>query len=461
MKYDILIKNGELVTDTEVRKGDIAILGDKIAKIFYDGDADRQEAAAEKEIDAFGKLVFPGAIDTHAHLNEPGYEWREDYEHATRAAAIGGYTTIIDMPLQNEPALTTAELFERKKQMVEKNAYVDFAFWGGLVPDNFDELEKMWDLGCVAFKSFIGPVSPDYSSLNYGQAYEAMKIIHGFNGKVGFHCEDYSMIKWLEKCMIRDGCLDWKGFLDSRPVAAEMVATTAIIEIARETGCRVHICHVSSPNVSKKIREAQEQGIDVTAETCAHYLSLTDEDVIKNGALFKCAPPLRSAEEVNRLWKYVENGTFSGIASDHSPCTYAEKYEEILGKKIENVFDVWGGISGIQSCFQVAFYEGCIKRNVAPWVLAKAMAYQPAKSFGIYGKKGALQEGFDADLLLVDPDQEWEITNDSLEYVNKISAFSGRKGKGLPVLTMVRGKIIVENGKILGEKGFGELVRRL
>ena len=140
MKYDILIKNGELVTDTEVRKGDIAILGDKIAKIFYDGDADRQEAAAEKEIDAFGKLVFPGAIDTHAHLNEPGYEWREDYEHATRAAAIGGYTTIIDMPLQNEPALTTAELFERKKQMVEKNAYVDFAFWGGLVPDNFDEL---------------------------------------------------------------------------------------------------------------------------------------------------------------------------------------------------------------------------------------------------------------------------------------------------------------------------------
>ena len=161
------------------------------------------------------------------------------------------------------------------------------------------------------------------------------------------------------------------------------------------------------------------------------------------------------------MWKYVENGTFSGIASDHSPCTYAEKYEEILGKRIENVFDVWGGISGIQSCFQVAFYEGCIKRNVAPWVLAKAMSYQPAKSFGIYGKKGALQEGFDADLLLVDPDQEWEITNDSLEYVNKISAFSGRKGKGLPVLTMVRGKIIVENGKILGEKGFGELVRRL
>ena len=157
----------------------------------------------------------------------------------------------------------------------------------------------------------------------------------------------------------------------------------------------------------------------------------------------------------------MEDGTFSGIASDHSPCSYDEKYNEILGKKIENVFDVWGGISGIQSGFQTAFYEGCVKRNLSPSVLADAMSVRPAKAFGIYGKKGDIRIGFDADLLIVDPEKEWEITADSLLYVNKISAFVGMKGKGLPVCTILRGKVAAEDGKVTGEKGAGMLVRRL
>ena len=338
---------------------------------------------------------------------------------------------------------------------------MDYCFWGGLVPGNFDELKGLNEKGCVAFKSFIGPVSPDYQTLTYGQAYEAMERIKKFDGRAGFHCEDFSMIRWQEERMKREGRLDWKGFLESRPVAAEMLAVVDIIELARATGCKVHICHVSSPDVAQKIKEAQKAGYDVTAETCAHYLSMTEEDVLKKGALFKCAPPLRSREEVDRLWSYVEDGTFSGIASDHSPCTYEEKFTEILGKRIENAFDVWGGISGIQSCFQTAFYEGCIKRGLSPSVLAKAMAELPAKAFGIYGKKGGIQVGFDADLVIVDPDREWEITEESLEYVNKISAFVGKTGRGLPVLTMVRGQIAAENGRVVGAPGQGELVVRL
>ena len=183
--------------------------------------------------------------------------------------------------------------------------------------------------------------------------------------------------------------------------------------------------------------------------------------MIKNGPLFKGAPPLRSQEEVDRLWAYVEDGTFSGIASDPSPWSYDEKYNEILGKKITNVFEVWGGISGIQNSFQIAFYEGCVKRNVCPTAIARATAKNPAKAFGIYGKKGDIQPGFDADLLIVDPEKEWEITEDSLLYVNKISAFVGMKGKGLPVCTIIRGHIVAEDGKITAEKGGGELVRRL
>lgn len=455
--YDLLVKNGKIVTADCVFSGNIAVKEGKIAAVLLAGE----EPEAKKVIDAKENYVFPGAIDTHAHLNDPGYEWREDYEHGTAAAAVGGYTTIIDMPLQNEPAMTNATIFDKKFEKVSPNAYVDYCFWGGLIPDNFQDLKGMDEKGCVAFKSFIGPVSPDYSSLNYGQVYEAMQIIHEFDGRAGFHCEDFAAIKWQEQRMKKEGRLDWKGFLESRPVVAEMVATVDVIELAKATGCKAHICHVSSPDVAQKIKEAQQEGYDITAETCSHYLSMTDEDVIKNGPLFKCAPPLRSQKEVDRLWTYVEDGTFSGIASDHSPCSYDEKFKEILGNKIETPFDVWGGISGIQSGFQVSFHEGCVKRGISPSVLANAMAKKPAEAFGIYGKKGDIRTGFDADFIIVDADKEWEITEDSLLYVNKISAFVGMKGKGLPVCTIVRGEVVAEDGKVVGEKGFGNLVKKL
>lgn len=454
--YDVLIKNGRIVTADYVMPGNIAVKEGKIAAVL---EPDILPEAG-KVIDACGNLVFPGAIDTHAHLNDPGYEWREDYEHGTAAAAVGGYTTVIDMPLQNEPAMTNGAALDKKLAKVEPNAYTDFCFWGGLVPDNFEDLEDLNDKGCVSFKSFIGPVSPDYSSLNYGQAYEAMERIKKFDGRVGFHCEDYSLIKWQEQRMKKQGRLDWRGFLDSRPEIAETVATMAIIEMAEATGCKAHICHVSSPYVAEKIKEAQAKGYDITAETCAHYLSLTEQDVIDKGPLFKCAPPLRTKEDVDKMWKYVEEGVFSGIASDHSPCSYDEKYNEVLGNKIQNVFDVWGGISGIQSCFQIAFYQGCVKRGICPSVLANSMAVLPAKAFGIYGTKGDIKPGFDADLVIVDPEKEWEITSDSLYYVNKISAFVGQKGKGLPVLTMIRGNVTAREGKLEAAKAQGRYVRK-
>ena len=184
--YDVLVKNGRIVTADSVSEGNIAIRDGKIAAVLNAGE----EPEAAKVIDAKGNYVFPGAIDTHAHLNDPGYEWREDYEHGTAAAALGGYTTVIDMPLQNEPAMVNAEAFDFKTEKVDPNAYCDYCFWGGLIPDNFKDLKDLDEKGCVAFKSFIGPVSPDYSSLNYGQAYEAMEIIKEFDGRAGFHCED-------------------------------------------------------------------------------------------------------------------------------------------------------------------------------------------------------------------------------------------------------------------------------
>lgn len=453
--YDLLIKNGKIVTSESVYDGNIAIKDGKIAGCLRTEDV----SEAVRVIDADGKYVFPGAIDTHAHLNDPGYTWREDFEHGTGAAALGGFTTVIDMPMQNEPALTNADLFEIKEKKVSKKSYTDYCFWGGLIPSNFDELDGLWKAGVVAFKSFIGPVSSDYSSLNYGQAYEAMNIVKKLDGRIGFHCEDFSMIKWLESRMKSQGKNTWQGFLESRPVAAEMVATTAIIELAKITGCKVHICHVSSPDVAQKIKEAQQQGYDITAETCGHYLSMTDKELLQKGALYKCAPPLRSQDEVDRLWEFILDGTLSGIASDHSPCTYEEKFVEISGKKIETPFDAWGGISGIQNVFQTVFYEGVVKRGYHPSVLAKVMSENAAKAFGIYGKKGAIKPGFDGDLIIVDPQKEWEITVDSLYYVNQLSAFVGKKGYGKPVTTIIRGELVVENDVLVAKPGFGKLIK--
>ena len=226
--YDLLIRNAVLVTPDGECEKDLAIQNGKIAAFLERGTGE-----AECEIDASGRYAFPGIVDPHAHLNEPGWTWREDYEHGTKAAAVGGVTTVIDMPLNNAPSTTTAQRVKDKIELVEPSACVDFALWGGLVPENFDELEKMDKEGCVAFKAFLSPSSPDFEHLGYGETYEAMQIIKRFGGRIGFHCEDYSTILHLEEMMRRAGRFDSRAFLDSRPVVAEMIATEAVIALSK------------------------------------------------------------------------------------------------------------------------------------------------------------------------------------------------------------------------------------
>ncbi|MDY0236007.1 MAG: allantoinase AllB [Gudongella sp.] len=449
--FDLIVKNGKIVNSERVYEGDICIKHGKIAAIV----ATNECLDAYKIVDANGKFVFPGAIDTHAHLNDPGYNWREDYEHGTAAAAVGGITTIIDMPLQNEPALTDGKIFDEKIKIVSPNAYVDYCFWGGLVDYNMDSLSELDKKGCIAFKSFIGPVSPDYVSLTMGQAREALEILKKFGARAGFHCEDYSIIKWEEKRAQEKANPNWNDFLNSRPLIAELMATKNIIDLAREIDAKVHICHVSHPMVAEEIKKAKLEGLDITSETCSHYLTFNREDVVNNGSLFKCAPPLREAEAVEEMWKYVEDGTLDSVSSDHSPCSLEEKDEKAHG-----VFGAWGGMSGIQNIMQVVYSEGVEKRGYKPTLVAKSLSEGPAKAFGLYGRKGAIELGFDADLVILDPEMDWEITPESLKYVNQISGFVGLKGKGLPVCTILRGEVVAEAGEVVGAKGFGEFVSK-
>lgn len=449
--FDLIVKNGKVVTSERVYEATVCVKEGKIEAIVAPG----VPVEGSKVVDAGGKYIFPGAIDTHAHLNDPGYTWREDYEHGTAAAAVGGITTIIDMPLQNEPALTNGKIFDDKYNAVSPNAYVDYCFWGGLVDYNLESLTELDSKGCVAFKSFIGPVSPDYVSLTMGQVREALEILKTCDARAGFHCEDYSIIKWEEGRAKRKETQDWEDFLNSRPLIAELMATKNIIDLAKETGTKVHICHVSHPDVAEEIRKAKLEGLDITGETCSHYLTFSRDDVIKNGSLFKCAPPLREASAIEKMWEYVEDGTLSCVSSDHSPCALEEKSEEEHG-----VFGAWGGISGIQNVMQVTYSEGVAKRGYSPTILARTLSEGPAKAFGLYGRKGAIELGFDADMVILDPEMEWEITPESLKYVNQISAFVGLKGKGLPVCTILRGTVVAENNQVVGEKGFGNLVKR-
>lgn len=451
--FDLLIKNGKVVFSDSIQDLDIAVKDGKIASLGAYGTL----GEAKESVDVSGKYVFPGAIDSHAHLNDPGYTWRETWEKGSAAAAVGGYTTVVDMPLQNEPAMINREIMNRKVSIISPQSYVDFALWGGLVDYNFEDLKGLDENGVVIFKSFIGPVSPDYVSLNYGQVREALEIIHEFDGKAGFHCEDYSMIKQGEARALRKDKVTWRDFLDSRTVDAELIATQAVIEMSRETGCKVHICHVSHPRVAQAIKNAQAEGVPVTAETCTHYLCMTEDDVIEKGSLYKCAPPLRTQEDQDKLWNYVLDGTFCAIGSDHSPCREDEKSEEEHG-----IFGAWGGISGIQSGMQVVFSEGVNKRGYCPTFIAKAMSEDTAKAFGMWGKKGAIRVGFDADLVVLDPEKEWEITKESLLYLNKMSAFVGMKGKGIPVMTFIRGELVAKDGDVIKEKeGYGELVKKI
>jgi allantoinase len=450
--FDLLIKGGKIVKTDTIFEGSIAVKDGKIAAIANS----EAELEAKNVIDASGKMIFPGALDTHAHLNDPGYEWREDFFHGSEAAAAGGVTTIIDMPLQNTPALTNKDIFKKKHNAIKEKALVDYAFWGGLVDSNIENISELYDAGIVGLKAFLGPVSPDYSTINMGLAREAMEITEPLNIPIGFHCEEYSIIKNCEAKAKKKNKFSRKDYLDSRPVSAEVMSVKDVIGIAKETGAKVHICHVSHPMAAECIKKAKSDGVRITAETCSHYLVFTEEDLIRRGSIFKCAPPLRTNEDKDELWKYVIDGTLSCVASDHSPCAPEEKSEEL-----HDIWGAWGGISGIQTTFQVMFNEVVHKRNLNPTLLARVLCEGPAKAFNLYPKKGTLDIGADADIVIIDPNKEWEITSESLLYKNKISAFVGLKGKGLPVKTILRGETVYCSGIVASKHGIGTLIKAL
>lgn len=435
---DLLVKNGYLVCPDGIKQASLAVKDGKI--VDYDGTGSSTDV--KNIVDAKGCYILPGAIDDHVHFNDPGYTWRDDFPHASCAAARGGITTVIDMPMQNLPAVSTAQILQKKVAYLSGRSFVDFALWGALIRTNRPHLKGLSEAGAAAFKCFMSEPSDDYTALWPREIADRLRLLRPLGALAGFHCEDYHLLKSGERACLQAGKKSRKDVLDVHSVMAEKRAVQELIGILRQTGGRVHICHVSHPDVAAVIKRAQQQGLHVTAETCLHYLVLTDQAYLKRGPLFKCAPPLRSKAASQALWRYIEDGTISTIASDHSPCKLEEKDES--GPK--GAFGAWGGLSGVQTTLQGFWNLAVHEHEASPLLVAKVLAENPAKIFGLWGRKGALLPGFDADFVLLDAQRDWEIKAKQLEYLNKFSAFVGLTGQGLPVATYLRGQCIYEDG---------------
>jgi allantoinase len=471
--FDLIIRGGWVVTESDIQRLDIAIADEKVVSL-----APELTGTASSEIDATGLHIFPGVLDAHVHFNEPGRADWEGIETGSQALAAGGGTMFFDMPLNAHPPTIDAEAFDLKLAAAQKKSVTDFALWGGLVPGNVDRLEELAERGVVGFKAFMSNSGiEDFQSVDDTTLRDGMRKAAQLNLPVAVHAESETMTSRLSAEMLAKGKTSIRNYLDSRPIAAELDAIQRAIDIAGETGCALHIVHVSSAAGVALVAEAKRKGVDVTCETCPHYLVLTDTDVERIGAVAKCAPPIRSAEEQEKLWREVLNGNVDTIGSDHSPAPPSMKTDK-------NFFKVWGGISGVQHTLPLLLTRSSRGKSVREKVrphpnplpqerepgsgqslltsaatnVARLLSVNVAKRFRLPSRKGTIALGCDADLAIVKLDEKFEVHTSDLFYRHQQTPYAGMHLRGRIVRTLLRGTTIFADGKIVA-KPAGRLVK--
>ncbi len=406
--------------------------------------------ARGEEVDARGLHVLPGAVDAHVHLNEPGRTDWEGFATGTLAAAAGGTTCVVDMPLNAHPPTVDAEAFRLKAAAGEAAARTDFALWGGLVPGGVGRLPELAEAGVVGFKAFLCPSGvDDFPAVDDLTLCEGMREAAALGLPVAVHAESASITDGLAERARREGRRGWRDYARSRPVVAELEAISRALVLAGETGCSLHVVHVSSGRGARLVADARARGLDVTCETCPHYLLLDEDDLEALGAVAKCAPPLRPRAEVEELWTELTAGRVDLVASDHSPAPGSLKENE-------DAFAVWGGISGCQTLL-AALSTAAPARGLGAPDVARLVAGAPARRFRLAGK-GRIEPGGDADLVLVDRGAEHELRDEDLRYRHRHSPFVGRRLRGRVAQTLLRGEPVWRDGRPVGEPR-GRLVR--
>ncbi|SDJ52920.1 allantoinase AllB [Salimicrobium halophilum] len=462
MKWDLKIINGNVVDHGQVKRADIFVKDGKVGAVT-DG---KLEEDAVTVLDAAGKYVMPGLIDTHVHSRDPGPTYKEDFAHSTRAAAAGGITSVFEMP-NTTPPVNNAENFELQKQNLQQKAYVDFGLWGiCLGPLNLDQIGALNEKGVIGFKFFWGyAVHKETYQLMYnykpgmenvippfndGDVYEMMEEVSKTGKLFAVHAENNDLIQKLTTRVENEGGRTYEDLIAGRPNLAELLTVNSGIEMAKATGVRFHVLHVSSAEAVESVRKAQADGYPVTVETCPHYLFLSKEDYQEIGPKMKVYPPVKYEKDQHAIWEAMVDGTISHVCSDHAPHTEEEKDGDL--------WSIPAGMCGVESMAPLML-NAVNEDRISISDFVRLMAEEPARLFGIYPQKGSLQVGTDADITIVDMDQEMVIKREELHSKSKVTAFDGFAVKGVPTETIVRGKIIMQDGKITGEQGSGELVK--
>ena len=423
--YDLVVRAASVLVDGEFRPAEVGIVDGRIAAV----SAERLEGDASIEL-ADDAVLLPGLVDTHVHINEPGRTEWEGFASATRAAAAGGVTTVIDMPLNSIPATTTVEALETKRDAARDKAIVDVGFWGGAVPQSLGHLRAMWDAGVFGFKAFLSPSGVDeFEHLSSEQLDAALDEIAEFGGLLIVHAEDPGVLDAHEN----EGGTSYAHFVESRPDEAEITAIERVIAGVRRTGARAHILHLSSAEALPALRAARAEGLPITVETCPHYLSFDEEDIPDGATQFKCCPPIRSNANRDALWQALVDGDIDLIVTDHSPSTADLKFAHG-----GDFGAAWGGIAGLQTGLS-AIWTQAHARGIPLTSVLRWMSTNTADFVGL-PTKGRIVVGADADLVSFAPAETFTVHADALLHKNPVSAFDGRELRGVVRTTWLAGQ---------------------
>jgi allantoinase len=440
-RYDTIIRGGTVVSPNEVLLADVGIEAGTIVVIEPD-----LAGIVREEIDAGGLHVFPGAVDVHVHFNEPGRTGWEGWATGSAAAAAGGTTTVVEMPLNAHPPTLDSAAFDAKRAAAEASSIVDFALWGGLTPSNLDHLEELATRGVVGFKAFMSNSGiDDFRAADDATLFEGLQRAASLGLPVAVHAENDTLTASLAARANAEGQTGVRDYLTSRPVIAEVEAIGRALLFAEATSCALHVVHVSTGRGLVLIAEARRRGVDVTAETCPHYLLFDEDDAQTIGALAKCAPPLRPRSEVEALWSALAAGDVQIVASDHSPAPPEMK-------RGEDFFRIWGGISGCQSLLTALVSTGHVERGLPITLLASVLAESPARRLRL-ADKGRLAPGYDADLVLIDLHDRHLVADEDLRYRHQHSPFAGQTFTGRMRRTIRRGQTVAVDGNVIATAG--------
>ena len=448
---DLIVRGRRVITPEGERPASIHIRGGVIAAVSSFDDMPR----SSRVHDAGGSVVMPGPVDTHVHINEPGRTEWEGFATATQAAAAGGVTTLIEMPLNSIPATTTLASYQAKLAAAEGKLWVDTGFWGGVVPGNLPELRPLWDAGVFGFKCFLVTSGVDeFAHVAEPDLRAALPVLASLGAPLLAHAELPGPIEAaLAKQAANASSRRYAAWLASRPRAAENDAIGLLVRLGREFNARIHIVHLSSSDAVPQLHQAKSEGVPVSVETCPHYLTFTADEIAEGATEFKCAPPIRERENREKLWAALGDATIDLVASDHSPCPPAMKLREE-----GNFLRAWGGIASLQLALPVLWTEAR-SRGYALSDLARWMSSGPARLAGLSGKKGAITAGCDGDLVIFDPDEKFRADPAKLLHRHKLTPYAGRELTGVVEATFLRGQAVFQRGKNL-EAPAGQVLRR-